>query len=124
MTQTYFGDVNRTTRPFSLDASKERRSTAKPTTATAYKVGDLLTLSAANVLTHATDASTWNVICGMDLTAAEATAMAANGGEFPIYHGGEFNIEAISIEGTALTTGQYTAAKAKATLNKIEFVEF
>ena len=84
MTQTYFGDVTRTARPFSLNASKERRSTAKPTTATAYNIGDLLVLSSANVLTHAADASTWDVICGMNLTAAEATAMAADGGEFPI----------------------------------------
>ncbi|MHA3079650.1 hypothetical protein [Acinetobacter sp. ANC 5502] len=122
MDQT-FPNVSRTTRPFSLDIDDEIRSTAKVTTATAYKIGDLLTLSAANVLTHAADAGTWDVICGMTLTADEATAAAANGTEIPMYLGGVFNIQAVSIAGTALTTDQYAAAKAKASLNRIELAE-
>ena len=103
-----------------LDNDKLRRANAKVTTATAYKKGDLLTLSAANVLTHATDESTWDVICGQDVTAAEATIKAANGIEIPMYFGGVFNIEAVSLNGTLLTTAKYDAARAKATKNKIE----
>lgn len=123
MSKTYFPDVSRTTRAFSLDAEKERISHGLVTTATAYNIGDLLVLSASNVLTHATDESTWDVVCGMTLTAAEATTAATNGTKIPFYLGGSFNIEAISMEGTALTTGQYEAVQAKATLNRIEFAE-
>lgn len=107
-------------RPFNLDVGKTRRANALVTTATAYKEGDLLALSATNVLTHATDASTWDVVCGATLTAAEATAAAAAATEIPVYMGGVFNIEAISIAGTALTTAQYAAARAKASKNNIE----
>ncbi|MBB4834984.1 hypothetical protein NVT87_14910 [Acinetobacter radioresistens] len=103
-----------------LDNEKLRRANAKVTTATAYKKGDLLTLSDANVLTHATDEKTWDVICGQDVTAAEATIKAADGIEIPVYYGGVFNVEAVSLNGTLLTTAKYDAARAKATKNKIE----
>ncbi|MFN3893726.1 MAG: hypothetical protein ACK4KU_03970 [Acinetobacter sp.] len=103
-----------------LDNEKLRRANAKVTTATAYKKGDLLTLSDANVLTHATDEKTWDVICGQDVTAAEATIKAADGIEIPVYYGGVFSIEAVSLDGTLLTTAQYDAARAQATKNKIE----
>ncbi|KJV42935.1 hypothetical protein VH96_11855 [Acinetobacter indicus] len=103
-----------------LDNEKLRRANAKVTTATAYKKGDLLTLSDANVLTHAVDEKTWDVICGQDVTAAEATIKAADGIEIPVYYGGVFNVEAVSLDGTLLTTAQYDAARAKATKNKIE----
>lgn len=103
-----------------LDNEKLRRANAKVTTATAYKKGDLLTLSDANVLTHAADEKTWDVICGQDVTAAEATIKAAAGIEIPVYYGGVFNVEAVSLDGTLLTTAQYDAARAKATKNKIE----
>ncbi|WP_010117675.1 hypothetical protein [Acinetobacter sp. P8-3-8] len=103
-----------------LDNEKLRRANAKVTTATAYKKGDLLTLSDANVLTHATDEKTWDVICGQDVTAAEATIKAADGIEIPVYYGGVFSIEAVSVNGTLLTTAQYDAARAQATKNKIE----
>ena len=103
-----------------LDNEKLRRANAKVTTATAYKKGDLLTLSDANVLTHATDEKTWDVICGQDVTAAEATIKAADGIEIPVYYGGVFSIEAVSLNGTLLTTAQYDAARAQATKNKIE----
>ena len=103
-----------------LDNEKLRRANAKVTTATAYKKGDLLTLSDANVLTHATDEKTWDVICGQDVTAAEATIKAADGIEIPVYYGGVFNVEAVSVNGTLLTTAQYDAARAQATKNKIE----
>ncbi len=103
-----------------LDNEKLRRANAKVTTATAYKKGDLLTLSDANVLTHATDEKTWDVICGQDVAAAEATIKAADGIEIPVYYGGVFNIEAVSLNGTLLATAKYDAARAKATKNKIE----
>lgn len=103
-----------------LDNEKLRRANAKVTTATAYKKGDLLTLSDANVLTHATDEKTWDVICGQDVTAAEATIKAADGIEIPVYYGGVFSIEAVSLNGTLLSTEEYDAARAQATKNKIE----
>ena len=77
-------------------------------------------LSEANVLTHATDEKTWDVICSQNVTAAEATIKAASGIEIPVYFGGVFNIEAVSLNGTLLTTAKYDAARAKATKNKIE----
>jgi len=103
-----------------LDNEKLRRANAKVTTATAYKKGDLLTLSDANVLTHATDEKTWDVICGQDVTAAEATIKAADGIEIPVYYGGVFSIEAVSLNGTLLSAEEYDAARAQATKNKIE----
>lgn len=112
-----------TSTPFSLDLEKERKANAKVTTNVAYKRGDLLTLSSANVLTHAADASTWSVICGFDMTQAESTKAATDGTEIVIYTGGVFNIGAVSISGTALATNQYAAARAKATQNRIELAE-
>lgn len=103
-----------------LDNEKLRRANAKVTTATAYKKGDLLTLSDANVLTHATDEKTWDVICGQDVTAAEATIKAADGIEIPVYYGGVFSIEAVSLNGTLLAAEEYDAVRAQATKNKIE----
>lgn len=120
MGSTIIPTITRSTRPLILDVEKLRRANALPTTATAYKTGDLLTLSNGNVLTHATDASTWDVICGQDITAAQATQMAADGVELPIYYGGVFSVEAVSISGTLLLVNQYSAARAKATKNKIE----
>ena len=107
-------------RPFNLDVGKTRRVNAMVTTATAYKDGDLLALSEENVLTQAADESSWDVICGATLTAAQATAAAANGTEIPVYNGGVFNIEAVSIAGTALESSKYAAARAKASKNNIE----
>lgn len=118
---TRFNNTTRETRPFNLDPSKLRRANALVTANTAYKQGDLLVLSADNVLTHAADEKTWNVVCGQDVSAVEATQMASDGIEIPIYFGGVFSIEAIMLEGTYLATTQYQAARAKATLNHIEF---
>ena len=120
MTVHYVPPITVTSVRLILDNEKLRRGNAKVTTATAYAYGDLLVLSASNVLTHATDESTWDVICGQDVTAAEATIKAANGIEIPMYFGGVFNIEAVSLNGTLLTTAKYDAARAKATKNKIE----
>lgn len=120
MTIRYVPPVSFTSKRLILDNEKLRRANAKVTTGTAYKYGDLLTLSAANVLTHATDESTWDVICGQDVTAAEATIKATDGIEIPVYYGGVFNIEAVSLNGAVLDAAKYDAARAKATKNKIE----
>lgn len=118
-----FANTSHTNQDLSLDIGKERTSTALVTTATAYKKGDLLTLSDANVLTHATDEKTWNVICNRDATTTEATAMAASGIELPILIGGVFNVAAVSLSGTKLTTNKYAAARAKASMNRIELAK-
>ena len=120
MATHYVPPITVTSQRLILDNEKLRRANAKVTTATAYKYGDLLTLSDTNVLAHATDEKTWDVICGQDVTAAEATIKAADGIEIPVYYGGVFNVEAVSLGGTLLTTVQYAAARAKATKNKIE----
>lgn len=116
----YVPPISVTSKRLILDNEKLRRANAKVTTATAYKYGDLLTLSADNVLSHATDESTWDVICGQNVTAAEATIKAADGIEIPVYYGGVFSIEAVSLDGTLLATEKYDAARAQATKNKIE----
>lgn len=120
MGKTIIPAIQRTNRVFILDNEKLRRANAKVTTATAYQEGDLLVLSADNVLTHAADASTWDVICGADVSAAEATVKAADGIEVPIFYGGVFSIEAVKLNGVLLATNTYDAARAKATKNKIE----
>lgn len=106
-----------------LDNDKLRRANAKVTTATAYKKGDLLALSEANVTSHATDEKTWEVICGQNITAAEATVMAAAGIEMTIHFGGVFSVEGVSLAGTLLASAKYDAARAKATKNKIELAK-
>lgn len=116
----YVPPITVTSKRLILDNEKLRRANAKVTTATAYAYGDLLVLSASNVLTHAVDESNWDVICGQDVSAAEATIKAADGIEIPMYFGGVFNVEAVSLNGTALTTAKYDAARAKATKNQIE----
>lgn len=119
--KTYLGSVTRETRPFILDVEKLRRANAKVTAAKAYKAGDLLTLSDANVVDLAADEKIWNVICGRDVNATEATQMSADGVKLPIYFGGVFSIEAVRLSGEYLVTAKYDAARAKATLNNIEF---
>lgn len=116
----YVPPISVTSKQLILDNEKLRRANAKVPTATAFKYGDLLALSDTNVLAHATDEKTWDVICGQDVSAAEATIKAANGIEIPVYYGGVFSIEAVSVNGTLLTTAQYDAARAQATKNKIE----
>jgi hypothetical protein len=66
-----------------------RTENAKPTTATAYKRGDLIAVSAANVATHPAVTSgvvgDWHAIVVEDMTAEQSTYHAANGLEMPIY---------------------------------------
>lgn len=116
----YVPPIQVTSQRLILDNEKLRRANAKVTTGVAYKYGDLLTLSAANVLTHAADESTWDVICGQNVTVAEATIKATDKIEIPIYFGGVFNLEAVTLNGTLLDAAEYDAARAKATKNNIE----
>ena len=116
----YVPPVSFTTKRLVLDNEKLRRANGKVTAGTAYNYGDLLTLSDDNVLTHAADESSWDVICGQNVTAAEATIKAADGIEIPVYYGGVFNVEAVSLNGALLDKAKYDAARAKATKNKIE----
>jgi len=116
----YVPPISVTSKRLILDNEKLRRANAKVTTATAYKKGDLLVLSEANVLTHAVDEKTWDVICGQDVSAEEATIKAAAEIEIPVYYGGVFNIEAVLLNGTVLAAAKYDAVRAKATKNKIE----
>jgi len=116
----YVPPISVTSKRLVLDNEKLRRANAKVTTATAYQRGDLLVLSDANVLTHAIDEKVWDVICGQDVTVEEATIKAAAEIEIPVYYGGVFNIEAVSLNGTVLAAAKYDAARAKATKNKIE----
>ena len=120
MVTHYVPPITVTSQRLILDNEKLRRANAKVPTATAFKYGDLLTLSDTNVLDHARGESTWDVICGQDVTAAEATIKADDGIEIPMYYGGVFNVEAVSLDGALLDTAQYDAARAKATKNKIE----
>ena len=116
----YVPPVSFTTKRLVLDNEKLRRANGKVTAGAAYNYGDLLTLSDDNVLTHAADESSWDVICGQNVTAAEATIKAADGIEIPVYYGGVFNVEAVSLNGALLDKAKYDAARAKATKNKIE----
>ena len=116
----YIPPVSFATKRLVLDNEKLRRANGKVTAGTAYNYGDLLVLSDDNVLTHAADESSWDVICGQNVTAAEATIKAAEGIEIPVYYGGVFNVEAVSLNGALLDKMKYDAARAKATKNKIE----
>lgn len=101
-----------------------RTENAKVKTATAYKRGDLLNVSANNVADHpaiTTDVvGDWNAIAVSDFTAEQATYHAANGLEMPIYVQGAFDIALVTVNEVALTTAQYDAVRAQALENKIE----
>lgn len=101
-----------------------RTENVKPTTNTAYKRGDLIAISAANVASHPAINSgvvgAWHAICAVDMTAAQATAHVNAGLEMPIYVQGAYDIAVVTVNGTPLTTGQYDAVRAQAETNKIE----
>ena len=101
-----------------------RTENAKVKTATVYKRGDLLNVSANNVADHPTITTDvvgdWNAIAVSDFTAEQATYHAANGLEMPIYVQGAFDIALVTVNGIALTTAQYDAVRAQALINKIE----
>jgi hypothetical protein len=101
-----------------------RTENAKVKTATAYKRGDLLVVSTANVADHPTVTEgvvgDWNAIAVSDFTAEQATYHAANNLEMPIYVQGAFDIAVVTVNGAPLTTAQYDAVRAQALKNKIE----
>lgn len=101
-----------------------RTENAKVKTATAYKRGDLLVVSTANVADHPTVTEgvvgDWNAIAVSDFTAEQATYHAANNLEMPIYVQGAFDIAVVTVNGAPLTTTQYDVVRAQALKNKIE----
>lgn len=106
--------------PFVVDAAGVRTDTALPTTSVAYAKGDLLILSASNVLTLATDPAVWDVIAADNVTAAQSVIHAAAGREIAIYTAGAFNVDQCRIGGTVLASNQKAAARAKAIKNGYE----
>lgn len=101
-----------------------RTENVKPTTNTAYKRGDLIAISSSNAATHPAITGgvvgAWHAICAVDMTAAQSTAHVNAGLEMPIYVQGAFDVAVVTVNGTALTTGQYDAVRAQAETNKIE----
>ena len=103
-----------------VDAEGIRTATTKPTTATAYKRGDLLVISNSNVATLATDPAVWNAIAAVDVSAAQATSHVTNGNAIPIYTQGAFDLDAVYLSGVLLASNQKDAARAAAIKNRIE----
>lgn len=112
-------DFNYTTeQPLTVDVAPITDSVV-PTTATAYKRGDLLVIAAGtNVATHSNTESgaqaDWHVICLADVTAEQATAKIAAGVEMPVYVAGKFDVDQVKLNGTALDATQKLAARAYA----------
>ena len=97
--------------PLVLETVGIQTNSFLPTTATAYKRGDLLAVSALGVLTHGTD-SDWSVICLDDCTAEQATKQATAKVGIPVYTHLGANLNAVTLKGVALTPTQKTAARA------------
>ncbi len=101
-----------------------RTENAKPTAGVAYKRGDLVAVSAANVATHPAITSGvvggWQAIVVGDMTAEQSTYHANNGLEMPIYVQGAYDLAVVTVNGTKLTEAQYDAVRAQGLNNKIE----
>lgn len=108
-------DFNYTTeQPLTVDVAPITDSVA-PTTGTAYKRGDLLTIAAdTNAATHSVTAKDFHAICLADVTAEQATAKADAGIEMPVYVAGKFDVDQVKLNGTALDATQKLAARAYA----------
>lgn len=86
-----------------------------PTTATAYKRGDVVTVDAAtNVATHPATATGFQAIVAENVSAEQATSHAASSTEIPVYVSGEFNAFECSVSGTKLDKAGRLAARAHA----------
>lgn len=87
-----------------------------PTANTAYKKGDLLAVGVDGVLTHSDIATggqaDWHVVCLQDVTAEQSTKHATDGVGIPTYTHAEINLDAVTINGTALTDAQKLLARA------------
>ena len=101
-----------------------RTENAKPTTAVAYKRGDLVHVDANNVVTHPTftgDAlGAWEAIVVQDFSIQQSTYHAANHIEMPLYVQGTFNKKDIKKKKINLNTAQMDSVRAQALKNKIE----
>ena len=93
-----------------------KTSNVLPTTAVAYKRGDVVVVDGAtNVATHPVTATGYHAIVAQDVSAAQATSHAAAGIEIPVYVGGEFNAFECSVKGTKLNKAGRLLARAYAT---------
>lgn len=92
----------------------------KPTASTSYKRGDLLKIDENNVATHGTS-SDWQVICLSDISTDQADKALAGKFEIPVYTQGEFNVNAVTINGTPLDDNN--KAKARAVANTKTAIE-
>lgn len=103
-----------TEQPLPVDVAPTTDSVV-PTTATAYKKGDLLIIAAdTNAVTHSVTGKDFHAICLADVTAAQATEKLALGVEMPVYIAGKFDVAQVKINGVALTPTQKLAARAHA----------
>ncbi|WP_287906523.1 hypothetical protein [Acinetobacter sp.] len=101
-----------------------RTENAKPSSGVAYKRGDLVEISAENVVSHPTVTTgvvgDWQAIVVEDMTAEQSTYHANNGLEMPIYVQGAYDLAVVTVNGNKLTTDQYDAVRAQGLKNKIE----
>lgn len=86
----------------------------KPTASTAYKRGDLLVVGAGNVATHSADANDWHVIALADVTESQVDEALAKGFDIPVYTQGEFNVDAVMLNGQPLDTEKKATARGRA----------
>lgn len=109
-------DINYTTGNDLVIGVDAKTSNVLPTTATAYKRGDVVIVSGTtNVATHPATATGYQAIIAQDVSAAQATSHAAAGIEIPVYVGGEFNAFECSVSGTKLNKAARLLARAYAT---------
>ena len=109
-------DINYTTDNDLVIGVDAKTSNVLPTTATAYKRGDVVIVDGAtNVATHPTTATGYHAIVAQDVSAEQATSHAAAGVEIPVYVGGEFNAFECSVNGTKLDKDARLLARAYAT---------
>ena len=109
-------DINYTTDNDLVIGVDAKTSNVLPTTATAYKRGDVVIVDGAtNVATHPTTATGYHAIVAQDVSAEQATSHAAAGVEIPVYVGGEFNAFECSVDGTKLDKAARLLARAYAT---------
>lgn len=109
-------DINYTTDNDLVIGVDAKTSNVLPTTATAYKRGDVVVVDGAtNVATHPTTATGYHAIVAQDVSAEQATSHAAAGVEIPVYVGGEFNAFECSVDGTKLDKAARLLARAYAT---------
>ena len=109
-------DINYTTGQELVIGVDAKTSNVLPTTATAYKRGDVVVVDGAtNVATHPDTATGYHAIVAQDVSVEQATSHAASGIEIPVYVGGEFNAFECSVNGTKLDKAGRLLARAYAT---------